>query len=225
MRLLVFLLMFWPLAVTAGPWPRTQGAHFVSASVTGDTASLWAERGFSRGRWLVAEASLDRTGAWGAALRWHQALRDRGRLKLAWSLGLSVGMPQTDVVIDLPPVWWPGRTEVTVRIEPVIAVQAGLSAGLGLARPWPGWLALDLMAEAGPQRKRLKADVTLGYRPAERWMVLMQAHGQVGNGPPGLALAPSVVWQVRRGVRVQAGVHHDLRGRKSVARLGSWLEF
>ncbi|MDP2087272.1 MAG: hypothetical protein Q8K20_18915 [Gemmobacter sp.] len=219
------VVMLWPVMAAPGPWPRDAGARFLSVSSTGDTGSVWFEQGLGRARWIVAEGRVSRAGDWDVALRYHRAMADRAGLKLAWSLGLSVGMPLTDVVIDLPPVWWPGRTEVIVRIDPVVAVQAGLSAGVGLVRPWPGWLALDLMAEAGPQRKRLKADATLGFRPRDRWMLLLQAHGRVGNGPPGLALASSIVWQVGRGTRLQAGLHHDLRGGRTVAKFGNWLEF
>lgn len=223
MRLvLVLVLMLWPLAGAAGPWPREAGGHFLSVSATGKTGSVWVERGLSRGQWLVFEGRADRNGSWSGALRLHKAMVDRGGWKLAWALGLAVEMPQTDIVIDLPPVVWPGRAEVTVRIEPTVAVQAGVSLGKGLAR---GWLALDVMAEAGSGGYRLKADATWGYRPRERWTLMVQAHAGLGRGRPALALAPSVVWQVRRGVKLQAGVHHDLRGRKSVAKLATWLEF
>lgn len=225
MRVLLFLMLLWPLAAGAGPWPRDAGEHFLSASVTGDTAALWFERGFSRGRWVVAEARLDRDGAWAGALRFNKALRDRGRWRLAWSLGVSVGMPQSDIVIDLPPVWWPGRTEVIVKIRPRAALQAGISLGTGLERPWPGWAALDLMAEAGPATRVLRAEATLGLRPGARWMVMVQGHATLGDGPPALALAPSVVWQMRPGVQLQSGVHHDLRGRRTGVKLASWFRF
>lgn len=227
---LLVLLLFWPLAAAAGPWPRAAGERFVSLSVAGQTGSAWFEQGFGRGRWLVAEAQATRAGEWALALRLHRALPDAalgrgGTWRLAWSLGLSVAMPAADVAIDLPPVWWPGRTEVTVTLRPVVAAQAGFSLGRGLGGRWPGWLALDLVAEAGPQRKRLKADATLGLAPSDRWLLLMQAHARIGTGPPALALAPSVVWQARRGLRLQAGLHHDLRGRKATARLATWVEF
>lgn len=223
MRLVLFvLLMLWPLMAVAGPWPREAGRNFLAVSATGKTGSVWAERGLSRGRWLVFDGRADWEGGWAGAVRLHKAMADRGGWKLAWALGLAVEMPQTDIVIDLPPFWWPGRTDITVRIEPMVAVQAGISLGRGLPR---GWLALDLLAEAGSGGYRMKADATVGYRPHDRWTVMLQGHARVGMGRPSLALAPSVVWQAGRRVKLQAGVHHDLRGRKSVAKLATWLEF
>lgn len=223
MRVVVFLvLMLWPLAAAAGPWPREAGRNFLSVSATGKTGSVWAEHGLSRGRWLVFEGRAGLDGSWAGALRFHKALADRGGWKLAWALGMALEMPQTDVVIDLPPVSWPGKTEVTVRIEPMVAVQAGVSLGRGLAR---GWVAVDMLAEVGSGGYRLKAEATAGYRLRERWTVMMQGHVAIGMGHPGLALAPSVVWQARRGLKLQAGLHHDLRGRRSVAKLATWMEF
>ncbi|MFN3646621.1 MAG: hypothetical protein ACK4S2_08910 [Gemmobacter sp.] len=222
---LLVLLLVWPLAVAAGPWPRAAGERFVSLSAAGQTGSAWFEQGLGRGRWLVAEAQASRAGDWALALRLHRALPEQGSWRLAWSLGLSVAMPPSDLTIDLPPVWWPGRTEVTVTLRPVVAAQAGLSLGRGVGGRWPGWLAFDLVAEAGPQRKRLKADATLGLAPSDRWTLMLQAHARLGTGPPALALAPSVVWQARRGLRLQAGLHHDLRARKARLQLATWAEF
>ena len=223
---LIVLLLFWPLAVLAGPWPRDKGETFLAFSITGDTVSVWAERGLGRGRWLVFDARRGPDGDWDGAIRLHRAMRDRGAWKLAWSLGLSVGMPQRDVVIDLPPVRWPGKAVVTVKLEPLVTAQAGFSLGRGLERPWPGWFAMDLTTDlAGGGRSRLRADATLGYRPRPDWTAMVQLHASAGRGKPQLALAPSVVWQARKGLSLQAGLHHDLNGRRTVAKLGSWLTF
>jgi hypothetical protein len=227
MRLAVFLLVLvWPVWALAGPWPRAAGETFVSVAAIGRSGSVWVERGLQHGRWLVFDGRIGRDGDWEGAVRLHRAMQDRGAWKLAWSLGLSVGMPQRDIVIDLPPVWWPGKTEVTVRLEPLVTAQAGLSLGRGLDRPWPGWLALDLTADvAGGGWSRLRADATLGFRPAPRWMAMMQVHVAAGRGKPQVTLAPSVVWQASKALSLQAGLHHDLRGRRTVARLGSWMTF
>lgn len=227
MRLVVFVLvLLWPVWALAGPWPRAAGETFVSVSAIGHSGSVWVEHGLGRGRWLVFEGRFAGVGDWEGAVRFHRAMRDRGAWKLAWSLGASVGMPQRDVVIDLPPVWWPGKTVVTVKLEPLVTAQAGFSLGRGLERPWPGWLALDLTADvAGGGWSRLRADATLGYRPRPGWMAMMQLHASAGRGKPQAALAPSVVWQAGKVLSLQAGLHHDLRGRRTVARLGSWVTF
>lgn len=227
MRLAVFLLMLlWPVWGQAGPWPRAAGETFLSLSVTGRSGSAWLEHGLGRGRWLVAEGRFAGIGDWRGALRFHKAMRDRGAWKLAWSLGVSVGMPLRDVVIDLPPVWWPGKTVVTVKLEPLATAQAGFSLGRGLDRPWPGWFVLDMTADlAGGGWSELRADATLGFRPAQHWTAMMQVHATAGRGRPQVALAPSVVWQASKGLAVQAGLHHNLRGRRTEAKLGTWVTF
>ena len=222
-----FLLVFWAVSAAAGPWPRDKGRHFVALGTTGQTASLWAERGLGRGRWLALDGWVDRgSGAWQVAATYHKALRDRGRWKLAWSAGLAVGMPDTHITIHIPVVWLPGSWQAVIKYRPTVAARLGFSLGTALARPWPGWASLDLRLDAGPASARIKADGTLGYRLRDRWAVIGQVQVEKAKGERmQLHLAPSVVWRGPGKISLELGLRHGLHDRRTALKLGSWLEF
>lgn len=230
MRGSFLVLLVWVLAAVAaaaGPWPREAGRSFVVLGSTGQVAELWAERGIGGGRWLVLDGWYDRgSGAWQAGLAFHKAMRDRGAWKLAWSAGLAVGMPESEVVFVIPNIWFPSRWEAVVKFRPVVSARAGFSMGRALAKPWPGWAALDLRLEADALGLRAKAGATLGYRPRAQWAVIGQVQAELGQGVrPDLHLAPSVVWQPGRKMSLELGLRHSLRARKTQVKLGSWMEF
>ena len=215
-----------PVTGSAGPWPRDKGAHFLSVSATGRTVSVWVERGLGRGYTLLFDARRDENGGWGGALRLQGTLRQRGRWVMAWSVGVALDMPTSETTIDLRPVPWPGQREIRITWRPGVALQLGLGAGRSLSRPWPGWLALDLRATLGRDGwRRLQAEGTLGLQMTHRWGVMIQTFAEAGRGRPQLALSPSVIVRVSPSLRLNAGVHHDLRNRQTKARLSTWLEF
>lgn len=224
---MALVVSVWAAAAVAGPWPRDKGLHFLALGTTGNTASLWAERGLGGGRWLALDGWLDRgSGAWLVAATYHRALRDRGAWKLAWSAGVAVGMPATDLTIDIPVVWFPGSWQAVIKYRPTVAARLGLSLGRSLERPWPGWTSLDLRLDAGPTSARIKAEATLGYRLQDRWAVIGQLQMEKARGARAqVHLAPSVVWTARGKVSLELGLRHGLHDRRTQVKLGSWLEF
>lgn len=228
---LVLLMMLWmALPALAGPWPREAGRQFIANSVTlsrGHMASqMWVEHGLGRGRWIVAELGHDSASGWSGGIGLHRALPDLGRWKAAWSVGLGLAMPQGEVVIDLPPLWFPARREVEVKIRPLAALRLGLSLGRALETPWPGWAALDLRLDLNAAEPRWKADATLGYRPTERLALIFQMQAEARRGgTPHLALAPSVVWRGGTRMSVEIGLRQGLTGGARQIRLGTWLDF
>lgn len=64
-------------------------------------------------------------------------------------------------------------------------LRAALQYGRGLDTPWGnGWLdsALGYATYTGARADQVTADLTLGLRPAERWLGLVQMFGTVGLG-------------------------------------------
>jgi len=199
----------------------------VTVGLTGQTASLWAERGIGQGRWLALDGWYDtRSNSWSIAASYHKAMRDRGGLKLAWFAGVAVGMPDTDLAISVPVIRFPATWQAVVKVRPVISARLGLSLGKALARPWPGWATLDMRIDLSPAGTRAKAEATIGYRPRERLALIGQMQAEAGHGRhPDLHLAGSVVWKAGKRVQMELGLRQNLRGGRPQIKAASWLEF
>lgn len=221
------LVLIWAASAGAGPWPRDKGRSFVTLGTTGQTASLWAERGLGRGRWLALDGWYDTgSGNWSIAASYHKAMQDRGGLKLAWFAGVAVGMPKTDINITVPVIYFPSTWQAVIKIRPVVSARVGLSLGKALARPWPGWATLDMRVDLSPAGTRAKAEATVGYRPRERLALIAQMQADMARGQrPDLHLAGSAVWKAGKRVQMELGLRQNLRGGRPQIKAASWLEF
>lgn len=209
------LLLILPGLAAAGPWPRESGRHFMASTAlisrAGIHNSLWFERGLGAGRWLVLELRHATPGRdLALALRWHRALPDLGQWRLAWSMGAEIEL----------------SGQPAARQRPQVQAQLGFSLGRAVTRPWVGWTSLDLQVDLNMAAPRLKAELTLGYRPHERLALVLQGQALMQRrAAPALGLAGSVVWRWRPGWHLEFGLRHDLQARRSALRLGSWFEF
>lgn len=224
--LLAFLsLLLACAAAQSGPWPREKGQTFLAFSVTSEAASLWAERGLGRGNWLSAELRYGRDHSYSAMLSFNRALPDLGAWKFAWHVGAKVEMPPLDAEIDL---WYPPWVtyEIKIKWRPILSGRAGFSAGRPLSRPWPGWFAADLWLEHKQDAVNLKADLTLGYRPRESVMMVAQLQAaKIMGGKLDLHLAPSLLWEPRKGLHLELGLRQAIGGGGTSAKIGSWITF
>lgn len=224
----VFVLMiFSAVAGRAGPWPREVDRTFLALAMTGQTDSLWAERGLGRGRWLALDGWYNAGSAeWLVGVTYHRAMRDRAGWAMAWSAGVTVGMPETDITLEVPVIRYPSTWQAVVKLRPILSARLGMSLGRPLVRPWPGWVALDLRLDANTLDQRIKADATAGYRPRPRWAVIGQVQTELAKGTrPQLHLASSVVWKASDKVSLELGLRHGLHDRKTQIKLGNWVEF
>jgi hypothetical protein len=213
MRAAIVLAAAFGLAApaAAGPWPRDAGQFFFSvthsiptgAGANGESA-VYGEYGLGNDWTLGVDAGLGTTGFHRAALflrRSHAA----GAHRFAWELGVGVATA-------------PGASEIRLR--------PGLSWGMGIARPLPGWFSVDLRGDLGPGEARGKIEATVGVKPTRRLMGLVQLQVDAVSGKTAVHLAPAAVWELRPGLNVEIGVRAGVSdGAGSSLRLGTWLSF
>lgn len=210
MRLLAVVLCLVSSDATAGAWMRARGDWFVAPSVTagsdGTSPSLYAEYGLTRWLTLGLDANRSDEGAEQAQVFARLPLwtgQGGHRLTMEFGGGVQAGLP---------------------------VVQSGLSYGQGLRTGWgPGWLAVDasMTVNLGTGAQTAKLDATLGLSPSDNWKAIVQLQGHVGaDGTRNLRLAPSVVYRLRPGLHIEAGVSKGLLGDSGKRiKLGFWMDF
>ena len=200
------------MAASAGPWPRATGERFVSLSTSGQGYSLWGEYGLSRGQWLVVQGSLGQNSTGQASLAWWRQLgKGEGahRVAMGFALGTQIN-----------------NTEAT----PYLGVST--SWGMGLTRPFSGWVSLDFDSRigmgltSGQMRQSSHLDATLGVNLTERVKTIWQLQGSYSGGTITLHAAPSVVYELRSGMHLELGLRTPVYGPGATdVKLGSWLRF
>lgn len=219
-----FLWLICAANAHAGAWPRGEGEVFLSFSQTVSAAptawggapetyaSLYAEYGLTPRLTLGLDAGHSRVaGSWTAIVYLRRALDGgAGRHRFAPELGLGA------------------RGRAGRRPEPV--VRPGLSWGTGLSTRWgPGWAGVESYVEYRFQTGEtvLKADTTLGVKPRNGRMLILQLQaGDSAGAEPYLRIAPSLVQRVGRRSHVELGLTAGALGDDRVGvKLGSWVEF
>ncbi|KMW59044.1 hypothetical protein AIOL_004025 [Candidatus Rhodobacter oscarellae] len=215
------------IALAAGPafsgaWPREQGQIFLSFGTTisapraqsliqlDQTYSFYLERGMRKDLTFGLDGTANGIGAYTAiAFLRAPILRRFEHSKFAVQLGLGTTGPGADK-------------------SPV--VQIGLAWGRGFQTPLgPGWAAIDAQTQYLTQGGDLigKLDATLGVKPWEKWMFMLQIQtGDYPGSDPYLRLAPAVAWGARPGRHIELGVQIGLSGDDQIGvKLHNWLEF
>ena len=228
--LAMILLPGWALA---GPWPRAEGAVFLSLAAERDPkgnsyTSLYGEYGWSARRTLGLELGHTNVGEASALIWLQQSLaRDEGVNR--YSISSGVGVIERDG-----------------EYLPLGII--GASWGRGIERlPGGGWLAVDARVKVTGKTQTVayrqgmsiveygyltpettsKLDVTLGFKPWDGTMFINQLRME-DRKDEGLAakLATSLVYDIKGAAKVEAGVIAPLRGSgEGAIRIGTWLEF
>ncbi|MEM8572028.1 MAG: hypothetical protein AAGG56_14150 [Pseudomonadota bacterium] len=213
----------------AGAWPREEGEVFLAFSQTMSTGartmleavqdvrsytSIYAEYGLTPEVTLGFDAGLargdqDEGSGWNAFLR-RPVWMSQGGHRVAAELGIGqLNEPEF------------GRQW---RIKP------GVSWGKGFESRWGGgWAGLETSASYrfAAQDFGLKADLTLGLKPRERWMVIFQVQsGKWGDDEPIVRLAPSVVRRFGERTHLQLGFVQSVAGDDAMGvKFGTWFTF
>lgn len=206
----------------AGPWPREQGATFISLSSSVSTPyasagqdlqvfhSLFLERGFPRELTFGLDAGADPDWRYSAIgfLR-SPVLRSDGPHRFAVQAGLGTRYDgaRSETILQVGASW--GR---------------GFDTGIG-----GGWATLDtqaqLLLETG--NSIAKADLTVGVKPTEHWKLMLQVQSsQYPGAKPVLRLAPSVAYSVGAGRHLEIGAQLGVLNEERFGlKIGSWVEF
>lgn len=212
----------------AGPWPREQGAIFLSISSTLSTGAqtllapmtdirtasqVFAEYGLSDD-WTFGLDALHATGddaplAAGLVSLRRPVWRGDGGGIAAAELGLGI-LEDAD------------GTEARVR--------PGLSWGRGFeSTRGGGWLGVESSLEfrLPSGDTAFKADFTAGLKPTDRWMLIGQVQtGLYPDADPIVRLAPSVVRRLGDSTHAQLGLLGGLAGDDAVGvKLALWFSF
>lgn len=238
-RILALFLMLWTQSALAGPWPRETGGVFLSFSAERDRdgnshTGIYGEYGLSARNTLGVELGYASAGETSAMIWWQRALDGgQGANRLVVSTGL-------------------GAIQRDGAVMPVAQMGAAWGRGLDsvplLQRiPGGGWLAVDARVKVAgaTETARIdqglssveiayltpettaKAEVTLGLRPFDRWMLINQFRFE-DREDTGFSskLATSVVRDLWGPAKVELGVITPLSGQgEEAVKLGTWLEF
>lgn len=210
MRLLAALAFFLSIVATqlnAGPWARPAGERFFSLSRGGGATSIWVESGIDNRQWLVGQIRRDRGGMVVGMLAWRRAI---GAAEGPRRLALSLGGEHRSRGGGL----W---------------LRPGLLWGYGFQQPLPGWIAMDLslvVPVSGRARTEIAGHLTLGVRPTEHFLTMLQLQAEHDRSGRRLYLAPSVAWEWREGAHLQLGLRQRAGGdRARSLTLASWVRF
>lgn len=220
-------------AAGAGPWPREPGHHFLSFSHERDRegnsySGLYGEYGFRPRTTLGYELGHTNVGET-TALLWIQRALDDGEGPNRFAVSAGVGGVRTDQGWlgigqvgaswgrGFEGLWGGGWMTAEARIRIAGSVDA-VAAGLGLGDAASAYLTPETSA---------KLDMTLGFRPAERLMVVNQLRlEQRPDADFSAKLALSVIGDVGGPAKIELGVIQPLTGPGEPAlKLGSWVEF
>lgn len=235
MRLLMLLLamVLLPGLSWAGPWPRADDGMFLSFAVERDRegnsyTSLYGEYGWTARRTLGIELGHTNVGET-SALIWLQQALGSGEGPNRYTISSGIGVIERDG-----------------EYLPLGII--GASWGRGIERlPGGGWLAVDARIKVAGKTERIayregmnlvefgyltpettaKLDVTLGFKPWDRTMVINQLRMEDRKGEGFSAkLATSLVYEIGGPAKIEIGMVTLLRGPGEAAlRIGTWLEF
>lgn len=227
MRLLICLCLIVSFSGSAhaGAWPRDKGAFFLSVSqrlsteIAGLTSSpgnqpdsyanFYGEYGVTRRLTFGFDAGY--TGDWQYSamgfLRYTLTPPDaRHQFAVIGGYGTS-GLPATEQY-QIGGAW---------------------GYGFALGERWTGWTGLDASAiiQGNSGETILKADLTLGLKRSEHWMMVFQLQsGKYPGSDAYLRAAPSVVIRTGSSSHIQLGVDLDLLGSgRAGASVATWIEF
>lgn len=206
--------------LTAAPWPRAPGTGFSAAALDGNQhASSWIEYGLSPGRWISFESDLPLIGAAEVALSFNQALPDLQGWKASLSLGAVARITRTPA---------PAIRHRLSGFAVAPGFQFGAAIGRGFETPMPGWFSLGARLRQIGEVRRVKAEVTLGLRPARRLSLIGQLQlATEARSPRHLALEGTAVWHLTDALSLTMGLRQPLTGstRRPLGSLGTWLQF
>lgn len=214
---------------SAGAWPRDAGTAFLSFSQSVSTgmqtllapmqdlrfqSSLFAEYGLTPKLTIGLDASHARgeEDTLSAALVFARrpVWRSAGGQVAAAEIGFGVQDAAT------------GGLETRIR--------PGLSWGRGFEKFWGGgWIGVESSAELRlpSQQVAVKVDGTLGFKPNDRTMLILQVQtGRYPGSDPIVRLAPSVVRRIGEKIHLQLGLNAGLAGDEAVGlKLATWVSF
>lgn len=236
--LLALLVLMPALAAEAGPWPREEGAVFLSVSAEQDRDdnrydSLYAEYGLGPRNTLGLE--LGHTEGESSALLWWQRALDDGSGPNRWTMSLGLGAVQRD-----------GRTHAMGQVGTAWGRGFDTLPLLNLV-PGGGWVALDTRFKMAAISKEIdfgpnviadettyltpestsKAEATIGWHVSERLMLINQFRFE-DRQDDGFSskLAVSAVQDLIGPAKIELGLIAPLSGEgESAVKLGTWFAF
>jgi hypothetical protein len=210
-------------AAFGGAWPRETGQFFFSLSTDQERAKIYAEYGLGRD-WTVGVEATE--GAKGrlpilSAFVMHPLWRGSGGAIV--SAGVGGILRETYAA------------EAYAHLEglPELAASVRLSWGKGYESRWGnGWYALDAQVEKvmsedwAVRGLTYKLDATIGLKPYERLMVMVQAQGWASaSGERVLRLEPSAAFALGK-VQLVASPSIGVVGAADPrVKLAVWLTF
>ncbi|WP_296765883.1 hypothetical protein [Sediminimonas sp.] len=211
---LILLMLLWPAApARAGAWLRAPGEGLAVVSLYAGAprarpyAGVYAEFGMAPR--LAAGVDLGRAVS--------------GSTKAVAFLRRSLPVPWPHGMVAAAELGL-GRIAGQAVLRPGLSLGNGLEGWLG-----DGWLAVDTVVEIGLERRTLdiKTDVTLGLRIRDGRKVMVQIQtGQSAGDPPFARLVPSLVMELRPGLRLELGLTQTLRGpSRTGAKIALWRAF
>lgn len=213
MRWLVLILMLMPGPALAGPWARDKGDVFVVTSTDGRSYSLWGEYGLGRGQWVVVDAVFVPGGLISGQVGWHRNLA-KPDARHQFATGIAIGTQYTGLGDVIP------------------YVSTSVSWGMGLQKPWPGWVSVDLENRVGVSwltggfQQAARGQLTVGANLGERTKAMVQLQGTYNARGAGLFVAPSLVYEWRKDMHIELGLRQDLLGSSGqTVKLASWFKF
>ncbi|WP_135501768.1 hypothetical protein [Roseovarius aestuariivivens] len=213
---LVVILSLLAAQASAGAWPRAEGTSFVSVTVelefesgitdgTGGFGTLYAEHGMGSDLTLGLDLGGDEANVTKAIgfLRWPLALGDGPGV---WAMEFGLG-----------------TVDDRFALRPGVAYGRGLTLG-----DMAGWLAVDSRAQISDGFDGvLETDVTLGLKPRDGHMILLQLQtGAPSTRDAYAKLAPSYVFALGPDRHLEIGVTAGIVELSEVKiKFGLWHEF
>lgn len=231
----------------AGAWTRPAGETFASVSTSyyrtdpasdyeEATLTLYLEHGLRD--WLTIGGALEATRPVGAAsdldgettlAAFAQARLRTGAAGDPLSLQIGLRAPLGDVASGKPP-----QIEDDWAAEARLLYGRGFDTGLG-----PGFADAQaaLRLNRGDDADEVRLDLTVGVRPAPRWLVMAQSLNTIGlRNAVGFGadfdvykIAPAIGYEIGRGATLLLSVEREIAGRRITqgtrARLGVWTTF
>ncbi|MFV0490770.1 MAG: hypothetical protein ACK5M4_03030 [Pseudorhodobacter sp.] len=211
------------VAAPGGPWPREKGAGFVALTSDGVQHQLYAEYGIGNDWTLGLEVKQHKEDMLPAILSFVQHPVWRGNSAI---LSAGVGVEQRETLAARP---WPHLAGL-----PELAIRGGLFWGRGFQGRWgSGWMTLETQVERvitedwfGASQS-LKVDASIGLKPSDRIMILLQAQGwKRQNSPMKLRIEPMAGIRLGR-VQFVAAPSVEVLDHEPDPRLklGVWFDF
>ncbi|QDY68824.1 hypothetical protein [Qingshengfaniella alkalisoli] len=228
-----------PFIASAGAWPRGAGHAFLSVAYEG-TARKDA---LDQDRLQETEGEVETFSY--SAIYGEFGVSDRV------TLGIDIGtegerFTQSNIVfasVSVGPADWRhqfalelgvGNREIPTfglqRGETETVFRPGLSWGYGFdSRVGPGWAALDLRQEIRQttDETALKADLTVGVTPDDKWQYFVQFQGNhYPHEDPKLRIVPTAVRHYTDWLALESALLVETHGGNQLgARIGLWFTF